>query len=126
MPLGINDSEIPEDCLLKHESDLYYEHEIHKAITSRQRYHKCLYCNKTFLTEKYLDRHLDNRHMDELHPDNHHCLSELAPMLGIRPRGKTQKGSKTMTSFSSTALATTCTPTTLEKWSYRCMSIARR
>lgn len=97
---------------------------MHKTVASRSGYHKCMYCNKTFRSEEYLDRHMDNRHMDHISPDNHYCLADLAPLLGLRPREDAKKRSSS--AFSPSRLASKCSPSILEKLSYRCTAIARR
>ena len=106
------------------DSALFVEHEMHKTITPRSGYHKCMYCNKTFLSEDYLDRHMDNKHMDHISPDNHYCLADLAPMLGIRPRRDLRK--RSASAFWPSRMASKCSPSILEKLNYRCTAISRR
>ena len=45
--------------------DLYYRQELNKMRISTDKW-LCKYCNKTFLSEYYLDLHLVNRHNSTL------------------------------------------------------------
>jgi hypothetical protein len=45
--------------------DLFYRQELNKVKISNDKW-LCKYCNKTFLSEFYLDMHFVNRHNDTL------------------------------------------------------------
>jgi hypothetical protein len=105
---------LPPSCLLSFQADMYHEHENNKSVTHSELF-KCGYCNKTFKSEMYLDRHMDNKHMDLIPSDRHHCLADLAPVFGVR-----LKDSKAFPSES------TCQHTEIEKLTYRCTALARR
>ena len=78
---------LPMDCLLPIDTDMYYEHELHKTISSRNGCHKCLYCNNRFKIEFYLDRDMDNMHTHLISADNHIYLTVLVSILGVSDHG---------------------------------------
>jgi uncharacterized C2H2 Zn-finger protein len=52
---------LPDGCPLQQELDMYHQHELHKTHDGNADW-QCTYCNKRFVSEKYLDRHLQNMH----------------------------------------------------------------
>ncbi len=56
---------IPLECVFSPVRDLFYRQELHKDKLSNDKW-LCKYCNKTFLSEFYLDLHFVNRHNDTL------------------------------------------------------------
>jgi hypothetical protein len=53
------------ECRLNPDNDMFQEQE-NKKDRIRPSQWQCKYCDKTFRTEEYLDKHLDNRHRDQL------------------------------------------------------------
>lgn len=47
---------------------------------------QCNYCNKRFVNEFYLDRHLSLHHADNLTASSPVCLAELCPIFGCRQK----------------------------------------
>lgn len=70
---------LPEQCLLRPEHDLYYDQEFHKKAM-RWNLWRCRYCGKRFVSEYYLDKHLDLKHQSLL---NHtlFCPADLCDAL---------------------------------------------
>ena len=56
-----NRFELPPACPFARAKDMYLEHERHKEVVRRTQY-KSLYSDKTFKSEYYVDKHMDNRH----------------------------------------------------------------
>ena len=105
---------LPPTCLLSFQADMYHEQERNKTIT-RSELFKCGYCNKTFKSEMYLDRHMDNKHMNLIPSERHHCLADLAPLFGLRLKDKSVFPSESR-----------CQQADIEKLTYRCTALARR
>jgi len=81
--LGVNPTSLPEKCALNPELDVFGQHELHKSHDSGSDW-QCSYCNKRFISEKYIDRHLENMH-SHLIPDNATvCLGDYMKMFGFR------------------------------------------
>jgi hypothetical protein len=59
---------------------MYLEHEKHKEVVRRTQY-KSLYSDKTFYSEHYVDKHMDNRHMDKVPPGADVCLADYCEVL---------------------------------------------
>ena len=62
-----NRFELPPACPFARAKDMYREHERHKEVVRRTQY-KSLYSDKTFKSEYYVDKHMDNRHADKIPP----------------------------------------------------------
>ena len=52
---------LPQSCPFAKEMDMYLDNELHKK-EARFGNWRCLYCNKVFKSESYLERHIENRH----------------------------------------------------------------
>jgi len=57
--------EIPRNCRLHPDSDLFGDQEKHKVQLDVNEW-QCGYCKKSFLAEEFLDKHFDNRHYNLL------------------------------------------------------------
>lgn len=53
-------------CDINPINDLYLDQENHKQQISRNDW-KCLYCNKRFKSEHYIDKHMSIKHIDKLY-----------------------------------------------------------
>ena len=71
---------LPSNCPLDRSKDMYLEHEKHKEVVRRTQY-KSLYSDKTFYSEHYVDKHMDNRHMDKVPPGADVCLADYCEVL---------------------------------------------
>lgn len=70
---------LPGECLLRPEHDLYFDHEVHKKAM-RWNLWRCRYCGKRFVSELYLDKHLDLKH-ESLLNRTLFCPGELCDAL---------------------------------------------
>jgi len=75
-----NRFELPPACPFARAKDMYLEHERHKEVVRRTQY-KSLYSDKTFKSEYYVDKHMDNRHADKIPPGADVCLAEYCDVL---------------------------------------------
>ena len=75
-----NRFELPPACPFARSKDMYLEHEMHKEVVRRTQY-KSLYSDKTFKSEYYVDKHMDNRHADKIPPGADVCLAEYCDVL---------------------------------------------
>lgn len=82
--LNTKATDLPASCPLHPDFDKYRVHEDHKHLDNNGEW-KCKYCNKRFVTEKYLDRHLDNVHSHLIPVNATICLSDYSKMLGFQP-----------------------------------------
>ena len=71
---------LPPNCPFDRSKDMYLEHEQHKEVVRRTQY-KSLYSDKTFYSEHYVDKHMDNRHMDKVPPGADVCLADYCEVL---------------------------------------------
>ena len=71
---------LPPNCPFDRSKDMYLEHEKHKEVVRRTQY-KSLYSDKTFYSEHYVDKHMDNRHMDKVPPGADVCLADYCDVL---------------------------------------------
>lgn len=60
-PLGLKPTDLPNSCALHPSLDMYGTHEAHKTSEHRSDW-QCMYCRKRFVSENYLDRHLERFH----------------------------------------------------------------
>ncbi|GAB2289418.1 hypothetical protein Dimus_023727 [Dionaea muscipula] len=72
--------EIPRSCRLHPDNYLYRDHEQNKIRLDFSEW-RCGYCKKSFVSEKFLDQHLDNRHYDLLNFSQGKCLADLCGAL---------------------------------------------
>jgi hypothetical protein len=56
---------VPEKCPFSPLYDIYHYHENNKTKLDSTKW-KCEICGKTFVDEKYLDKHFDSRHNESL------------------------------------------------------------
>ena len=75
-----NRFELPPACPFARAKDMYLEHERHKEVVRRTQY-KSLYSDKTFKSEYYVDKHMDNRHSDKIPAGADVCLAEYCDVL---------------------------------------------
>lgn len=59
--INVKPKELPLSCPLNPILDKYMEHEKHKTHEHSADW-QCKYCNKRFVSEKYIDRHLERVH----------------------------------------------------------------
>jgi uncharacterized Zn-finger protein len=69
---------------------MYRVHEDHKVFDYNSDW-KCNYCNKRFVSEKYLDRHLERAHSNLIPANATVCLSDYSKMLGFPPIQEAQR-----------------------------------
>lgn len=82
--LSTNPLDLPASCPLHPMHDKYIAHEDNKHYDHNGEW-KCKYCNKRFVSEKYIDRHLERMHSDMLPENATVCLSDYSKMLGFQP-----------------------------------------
>ena len=75
-----NRFELPPACPFARAKDMYLEHERHKEVVRRTQY-KSLYSDKTFKSEYYVDKHMDNEHSDKIPAGADVCLAEYCGVL---------------------------------------------
>ncbi|CAF1326098.1 unnamed protein product [Adineta steineri] len=76
-----NQLAIPLECVFSPMRDIFYRHELHKHKISNDKW-LCKYCNKTFLSEFYLDMHFVNRHNETLLINEQStCLSDYCSIF---------------------------------------------
>lgn len=68
------------DCALQPSRDMYRVYEQHKKEVRRNQW-KCLFCDKIFRTEHFLDKHYENRHLSEIPTDAEVCLADYCDVL---------------------------------------------
>ncbi|KAL9228417.1 hypothetical protein vseg_004003 [Gypsophila vaccaria] len=71
---------IPRSCRLHPENDLFRDQEEHKIKVDVNEW-QCGYCKKGFLSEEFLDKHLDTRHVNLLNISSGKCLADLCGAL---------------------------------------------
>lgn len=72
--------EITRSCRLHPDSDLFREQEQHKIELDVNEW-QCRYCKESFLSEEFLDKHLDSRHYNVLNFSQGKCLADLCGAL---------------------------------------------
>ncbi|KAM2699498.1 hypothetical protein EV1_038366 [Malus domestica] len=73
-------SEIPRNCQLHPDNDLFRDQEEHKIQLDINEW-QCGYCKKSFRAEMFLDQHFDNRHYNLLNVSGSKCLADLCGAL---------------------------------------------
>ncbi|KAH9614039.1 hypothetical protein KSS87_004275, partial [Heliosperma pusillum] len=71
---------IPQNCRLHQENDVFRDQEEHKIHVDVNEW-QCGYCKKGFLSEVFLDKHLDSRHSNLLNFTSGKCLADLCGAL---------------------------------------------
>jgi hypothetical protein len=118
---------LPEECMLNTKSHMYYYQELNKSVGYDT--HNCGYCKKKFVSEYYLDRHMDNKHGDKIPTDSYHCLADLAPIFGIPSNAGVETSSSVsdrdvyVASFGT--FGDKCDVNVIEKLGYKCTALAR-
>jgi len=105
---GIRPDDLPNDCMLNPERDMYLRQESHKEFV-RQGHVKCGFCGKTFKNQYYMDRHLDNKHPGEFLANASVCLADYCDILNCEP-----------------FVVTACQESDMERRRHRCRSIFDR
>ena len=59
--IGLKLSDLPSSCPLHPDLDMYAQQEKNKVELDHREW-QCKYCQKRFVSEKYMDRHMDNKH----------------------------------------------------------------
>jgi hypothetical protein len=59
--VNIKASDLPESCPLHTDFDMYKSQESNKYMEHSSEW-QCKYCGKKFVSEKYIDKHMDNYH----------------------------------------------------------------
>lgn len=70
---------LPQSCPFAKEMDMYLDNELHKK-EARFGNWRCLYCNKVFKSESYLERHIESRHPATIQADGV-CLADYCDVL---------------------------------------------
>ncbi|KAK9726748.1 hypothetical protein RND81_05G234500 [Saponaria officinalis] len=71
---------IPKSCRLHPENDIFRDHEEHKVKVDVNEW-QCGYCKKGFLSEEFIDKHLETRHFNLLNISSSKCLADLCGAL---------------------------------------------
>jgi len=71
--------QLPLNCPFSQERDMFLDNEQHKKEVRFNNW-KCLYCNKIFKSEAYLENHYVNRHPETIKQDGF-CLADYCDML---------------------------------------------
>jgi hypothetical protein len=124
---------VPEQCLLYPDNDMFSDQELHKTVTGGG-LHKCLYCNKTFKSDAYLNAHMDRKHEDELRgvqdsagrPSARFCLADAAPVLGLPSSSAFFHTAPEAIEPGTLVTDPGCSERVVERLMHRCRSIARR
>jgi len=74
-----NDYQLPRACPFSKEADMYLDNEQHKK-EARFGNWRCLYCNKVFKTEAFLERHIETRHPATIKTDGV-CLADYCDVI---------------------------------------------
>eukprot|EP00249_Psilotum_nudum_P009752 c22131_g1_i2 orf=937-1539(-) len=67
-------------CRLHSDNDMFRKQEMDKEHLAANQW-QCIYCNKVFRSEKFLDQHFDNRHHDMLNISRNRCLADVCGAL---------------------------------------------
>eukprot|EP00252_Welwitschia_mirabilis_P012796 TRINITY_DN28327_c0_g1_i1.p1 TRINITY_DN28327_c0_g1~~TRINITY_DN28327_c0_g1_i1.p1 ORF type:complete len:276 (-),score=37.05 TRINITY_DN28327_c0_g1_i1:475-1302(-) len=67
-------------CRLHPENDMFREQEHHKIHLQANEW-QCGFCNKIFVSERFLDQHFDNRHATMLDVSRSKCLADVCGAL---------------------------------------------
>lgn len=81
--LKINKEMLLDQCPLHSSLDIYQEQESHIHMNDNG-YYQCSYCNKRFISQYYIDRHLDNYHNDKILTNSTVCLADYCPIFGCK------------------------------------------
>mmetsp|Transcript_44015 Transcript_44015/g.71631 ORF Transcript_44015/g.71631 Transcript_44015/m.71631 type:complete len:303 (-) Transcript_44015:2381-3289(-) len=71
---------LPKECLLSRANDILRLQEEQKHELWREQW-KCLLCGKSFRSEFYLDKHMENKHTSLYHSNATCCLADLCEMF---------------------------------------------
>ncbi|XP_074287833.1 uncharacterized protein LOC141612985 [Silene latifolia] len=71
---------IPQSCRLHPDNDVFRDQEQHKIHVDVNQW-QCGYCKKGFLSQEFLDKHLDSRHSNLLNFTSGKCLADLCGAL---------------------------------------------
>lgn len=120
---------LPLSCQLNPTLNIYRDHENHKVEVSRGDW-RCVYCNKHFKSEFYMDRHMENKHFDKIANESSVCLADLCPIFGCHLSNQvkdTENGEKNMgvnpKRFNDFEM---CSREEIEKRKYRCEVMIKR
>eukprot|EP01031_Cornospumella_fuschlensis_P027131 gene27131-32775_t len=82
-------NQLPSTCPLHPLRNLFQDHEKHKVKVDSDDW-KCTYCNKRFVNEFYLDKHLHSVHPEFMKTPNDTyapvCMADLCPIFGCRSK----------------------------------------
>ncbi|KAJ1431493.1 hypothetical protein B484DRAFT_347218 [Ochromonadaceae sp. CCMP2298] len=79
--LNVKRESLPSSCPFHPLADMYLEQENHKSEHQGSDY-QCQYCDKKFLDEFYMDKHMDRLHADMIPANATVCLADHCPMFG--------------------------------------------
>jgi len=106
--------ELPPDCPLRPDLDLYAPYEAAKKKIKRDLW-QCKLCNKQFKAEGYLDRHIASKHQDDLPTNATSCFSDFCSFLLCEEE-----------STSAVTVHDLCHPLTLEKNRAYCAAVMHK
>ena len=127
-------------CPLHPSVDRFIEQERNKNKIERKTW-QCSYCNKKFVSEYYIDRHMDRKHSDKLKQNSTNCFADYCNIFGcpqqnVELEGGTKRDDLNEDSerklFSRRSspkkfeTASRCTDKLVEKYKYKCRLIAKK
>lgn len=80
LPSRAYNYELPATCPISPITDQYAIHEDHKKRV-RYRQHQCLFCQKTFRSEYWLDLHMERKHSAEVPENATGCLADYCEIF---------------------------------------------
>eukprot|EP00299_Pterocystis_sp_00344_P017293 c8669_g1_i2.p1 GENE.c8669_g1_i2~~c8669_g1_i2.p1 ORF type:complete len:262 (+),score=66.04 c8669_g1_i2:48-833(+) len=108
--------DLPDDCPLDPEQDMYLEHEEHKHTVLTNDW-KCGYCGKHFKSESFLDKHLHRKHADTIDKERTVCLADLCDVF-VCDNKYDQRGSD--------LLKPSCDQNAMKRMNHKCLALIHR
>ena len=105
------DFQLPRGCPFSKDVDMYLDNELHKK-EARFNNWRCLYCNKVFKTEHYVEQHFETRHPGTILTDGV-CLADYCDVLECDLHESLFEPGKTGESLH-------CSPNVMQRRRHRC------
>jgi len=104
----------PRECPLSKDNDIYLDNELHKK-EARFGAYRCVYCNKVFKTESFLEKHFENRHVATIR-NSGSCLADYCDLLECDMLVEAAEGTYD-------GEGARCNPKTMQRRRHRCHSV---